>query len=184
MQLPACQCHTGRQRENLWQPRGLRAHHRLPDAVRVVADCAASCSSSARSGDGRQSYSVAAQRALRAHDPRMQRCVDLCLCCSADGMDDGEPGEEPGRAAASVRVAKDSSPSSTLEASFDSLNVKKLDLTFAMDPLFRRTSAQFDEGGARGSSGRHKHMTEGFSVWQAAKRIHTLCCAQACCSTR
>ena len=74
----------------------------------------------------------------------------------ADGKDDGEEGEEPGRAA-SVRVVKgSSSPSSTLEASFDSLNVKKLDLTFAMDPLFRRTSAQFDEGGARGGLEQHR----------------------------
>ncbi len=32
----------------------------------------------------------------------------------------------------------------------ENLNVKKFDLTFAVDPLFHKTSAQFDEGGAKG----------------------------------
>lgn len=173
MQLPACQRDTGRQRQNLWQPCGLRAHHRLPDAVWAVADCAASCSSSARSGAGPSKLWL--QQALR-HTWCMQRCMDGGLCCIADGNDDGEQGEESGRAA-SVRAAKGSSPSSTLEASFDSLNVKKLDLTFAMDPLFRRTSAQFDEGGARGSLELHKHTLEGASVSQAVQGI-TRCAAR------
>ncbi|CAN8247681.1 unnamed protein product [Cochlearia groenlandica] len=42
------------------------------------------------------------------------------------------------------------SPLSTLEASFDSLNVKKFDVAFVVDPLYHQTSAQFDEGGAIG----------------------------------
>ncbi|XP_010244120.1 PREDICTED: condensin complex subunit 2 [Nelumbo nucifera] len=42
------------------------------------------------------------------------------------------------------------SPISTLESSFDSLNVKKFDVAFSVDPLYHQTSAQFDEGGARG----------------------------------
>ncbi|TMW94675.1 hypothetical protein EJD97_009948 [Solanum chilense] len=42
------------------------------------------------------------------------------------------------------------SPLSTLESSFDSLNVKKFDAAFAVDPLYHQTSAQFDEGGAKG----------------------------------
>ncbi|XP_047342546.1 condensin complex subunit 2 isoform X2 [Impatiens glandulifera] len=42
------------------------------------------------------------------------------------------------------------SPSSTLESSFESLNVKKFDVAFAVDPLYHQTSAQFDEGGAKG----------------------------------
>nr|GMC78925.1 condensin complex subunit 2 [Ipomoea batatas] len=37
------------------------------------------------------------------------------------------------------------SPLSTLESSFEALNVKKFD-----DPLYHQTSAQFDEGGAKG----------------------------------
>lgn len=64
------------------------------------------------------------------------------------GPEESADGEETsGRP---VKETKHSSPSSTLESSFEALNVKKFDLTFAMDPLFRRTSAQFDEGGARG----------------------------------
>ncbi|KAH0930199.1 hypothetical protein HID58_015926 [Brassica napus] len=42
------------------------------------------------------------------------------------------------------------SPLSTLEHSFDALNVKKFDVAFAVDPLYHQTSAQFDEGGAKG----------------------------------
>ncbi|KAL2944766.1 Condensin complex subunit 2, partial [Bienertia sinuspersici] len=42
------------------------------------------------------------------------------------------------------------SPLSTLETSFEALNVKKLDVAFAVDPLYHQTTAQFDEGGARG----------------------------------
>jgi condensin complex subunit 2 len=32
----------------------------------------------------------------------------------------------------------------------DSLNVKEWDLEFTVDPLFKKTSAEFDEGGAKG----------------------------------
>ncbi|KDP30777.1 hypothetical protein JCGZ_13720 [Jatropha curcas] len=42
------------------------------------------------------------------------------------------------------------SPLSTLESSFEALNVKKFDVAFAVDPLYHQTSAQFDEGGAKG----------------------------------
>ncbi|KAK3160964.1 hypothetical protein QOZ80_1BG0069490 [Eleusine coracana subsp. coracana] len=42
------------------------------------------------------------------------------------------------------------SPSSTLESSFEALNVKKFDVAFTVDPLYHQTTAQFDEGGAKG----------------------------------
>lgn len=42
------------------------------------------------------------------------------------------------------------SPLSTLESSFDNLNLKKFDVAFHVDPLYHQTSAQFDEGGAKG----------------------------------
>ncbi|XP_015881154.3 condensin complex subunit 2 [Ziziphus jujuba] len=42
------------------------------------------------------------------------------------------------------------SPLSTLESSFEALNVKKFDVAFTVDPLYHQTSAQFDEGGAKG----------------------------------
>ncbi|KAG2215990.1 hypothetical protein INT46_007050 [Mucor plumbeus] len=38
----------------------------------------------------------------------------------------------------------------TLLKDFSSLAVKKFDLDFSVDPLFKKTSADFDEGGARG----------------------------------
>ncbi|GAV81956.1 Cnd2 domain-containing protein [Cephalotus follicularis] len=42
------------------------------------------------------------------------------------------------------------SPLSTLESSFEALNVKKFDIAFSVDPLYHQTSAQFDEGGVKG----------------------------------
>ncbi|XP_058095118.1 condensin complex subunit 2 [Magnolia sinica] len=42
------------------------------------------------------------------------------------------------------------SPLSTLESSFEALNVKKFDVAFTVDPLYHQSSAQFDEGGAKG----------------------------------
>ncbi|TVU33960.1 hypothetical protein EJB05_15779, partial [Eragrostis curvula] len=42
------------------------------------------------------------------------------------------------------------SPASTLESSFEALNVKKFDVAFTADPLYHQTTAQFDEGGAKG----------------------------------
>lgn len=42
------------------------------------------------------------------------------------------------------------SPLSTLESTFEALNVKKFDVAFAVDPLYYQTTAQFDEGGAKG----------------------------------
>lgn len=38
----------------------------------------------------------------------------------------------------------------TLAKSFDALKIKKFDLEFTVDPLFKKTSADFDEGGAQG----------------------------------
>ena len=49
-----------------------------------------------------------------------------------------------------TKKKKHYSPESTLE-SYQALNMKKLDLGFSVDPLFHRTSAQFDAGGAKGA---------------------------------
>lgn len=38
----------------------------------------------------------------------------------------------------------------TLESNLDNISLKKFDLAFDVDPLFKKTSATFDEGGARG----------------------------------
>ncbi|EQL02797.1 condensin complex component cnd2 [Ophiocordyceps sinensis CO18] len=42
------------------------------------------------------------------------------------------------------------SSEATLAASFSALQLKKFELEFAVDPLFKKASADFDEGGARG----------------------------------
>lgn len=62
----------------------------------------------------------------------------------ADG--DGENADQ----SEGTKAAKTSAPSATLEPSFDAINMKSVDLAFTVDPLFQKTSAQFDEGGARG----------------------------------
>ncbi|XP_010556994.1 PREDICTED: condensin complex subunit 2-like isoform X2 [Tarenaya hassleriana] len=48
------------------------------------------------------------------------------------------------------QTEKKISPLSTLEPSFEALNVKRFDVAFAVDPLYHQTSAQFDEGRAKG----------------------------------
>eukprot|EP00249_Psilotum_nudum_P032004 c47091_g1_i1 orf=213-2336(+) len=63
-------------------------------------------------------------------------------------QDEGDPQEqENGKKDSQRKVA---AASATLEASYDAINVKKFDVAFTVDPLFHQTSAQFDEGGARG----------------------------------
>ena len=66
-----------------------------------------------------------------------------------DQLGDGGVGEN---ASPSKRKRRNHelNPDATLESSYDALNVKKFDLAFAVDPLFHKTSAQFDEGGAKG----------------------------------
>ena len=72
------------------------------------------------------------------------------------GIEGGEaPQQELGDgnvAAKSVRKKRrgELQPEATLESSLEALNVRKFDLAFAVDPLFHKTSAQFDEGGAHG----------------------------------
>lgn len=67
---------------------------------------------------------------------------------AGEGEGDGEQSQGGGRRRRAA--AADADPCSTLESSFEALNVKKVDLAFAVDPLFHKTSAQFDEGGAQG----------------------------------
>ncbi|KAK9722168.1 hypothetical protein K7432_002881 [Basidiobolus ranarum] len=48
------------------------------------------------------------------------------------------------------RAKKSSRSENTLAKDFTSLTLKQFDLEFSVDPLFKKTSADFDEGGARG----------------------------------
>lgn len=80
-------------------------------------------------------------------DTRRSRLVRLFACRLATDEGEGEQSQGGGRRR---RATADADPGSTLENSFEALNVKKFDLAFAVDPLFHKTSAQFDEGGASG----------------------------------
>lgn len=59
-----------------------------------------------------------------------------------------DSGQEGGHS--KKEIERKLSPLSTLESSFEALNLKKFDVAFAVDPLYHQTSAQFDEGGAKG----------------------------------
>ncbi|WFD18903.1 hypothetical protein MCAP1_001116 [Malassezia caprae] len=52
----------------------------------------------------------------------------------------------------------------TLAKSFAQLQVKRFDLEFSVDPLFKKTSADFDEGGAGGLLMNHLHVDEHMKV--------------------
>ena len=83
----------------------------------------------------------------------LQKVLHLPAGDAEEDDEDGEPGtqaagsQKPSRRQAAPR---DCDPSATLESSWEALNVKKLEAAFAVDPLFHKTSAQFDAGGARG----------------------------------
>lgn len=71
--------------------------------------------------------------------------------------DEKDPGAESDQidtaheeARSKKETEKKVSPLSTLESSFEALNVKKFDAAFTVDPLYHQSSAQFDEGGAKG----------------------------------
>ncbi|KAJ2355677.1 hypothetical protein GGF43_002547, partial [Coemansia sp. RSA 2618] len=64
--------------------------------------------------------------------------------------EDGEEGEEDAEGGGRQKTRRQARSATTLAKDFASISVKKLDLEFSVDPLFKKTSADFDEGGARG----------------------------------
>ncbi|KKK24121.1 hypothetical protein P175DRAFT_0441195 [Aspergillus ochraceoroseus IBT 24754] len=62
----------------------------------------------------------------------------------------GEEDEEDGEGGTSRRSRRKRSHEATLAPSFASLQLKKFELEFSVDPLFKKASADFDEGGAKG----------------------------------
>jgi condensin complex subunit 2 len=71
----------------------------------------------------------------------------------AEGGEDGEgdedeEGEEGGKKKSRKKAAR--SAEATLVNSFEQLRLKKMELEFAVDPLFKKASADFDQGGAKG----------------------------------
>lgn len=68
----------------------------------------------------------------------------------ADEDEGGSDNPEGGEAGQGQRKRKTHRAESTLAKSVAQLRSKKLDLEFKVDPLFRKTCADFDEGGAQG----------------------------------
>jgi condensin complex subunit 2 len=68
----------------------------------------------------------------------------------ADGEDgdEDEEGEDGQKKKSRKKAAR--SAEATLVNSFEQLRLKKMELEFSVDPLFKKASADFDEGGAKG----------------------------------
>ncbi|KAK3069143.1 hypothetical protein LTR53_012749 [Teratosphaeriaceae sp. CCFEE 6253] len=69
-----------------------------------------------------------------------------------EGEEAGEDEDEEGEEGAKKKTRKKANRSAeaTLATSFEQLRVKKMELEFAVDPLFKKAAADFDEGGAKG----------------------------------
>ena len=77
----------------------------------------------------------------------------------ADPGDDAEPGAE-----GSKKRTKTHRPEATLAKSAAQLRTKKLELEFTVDPLFKKTCADFDESGAQGLLMNHLALGLGGSL--------------------
>ncbi|KAH8675750.1 condensin complex subunit 2/barren [Xylariales sp. PMI_506] len=67
-----------------------------------------------------------------------------------DGEESEEEVDEDGNVVRKKKQKRQRSSEATLVPSFASIQLKKLELEFAVDPLFKKASADFDEGGAKG----------------------------------
>ncbi|KAI1402331.1 barren [Hypoxylon fuscum] len=67
-----------------------------------------------------------------------------------DGEESEEEVDEEGNVIKKTKKKRQRSSEATLAPSFASLQLKKFELEFAVDPLFKKASADFDEGGAKG----------------------------------
>ncbi|KAI2466640.1 barren [Annulohypoxylon bovei var. microspora] len=68
----------------------------------------------------------------------------------ADGEESEEEVDEDGNVIKKKTKKRQRSSETTLVPSFASLQLKKFELEFGVDPLFKKASADFDEGGAKG----------------------------------
>ncbi|KNE72803.1 hypothetical protein AMAG_20578 [Allomyces macrogynus ATCC 38327] len=66
-----------------------------------------------------------------------------------DDDDDGDGAHEPEGEVVERRKRTRKANTKTLEKDFNAITTKKYDLEFMVDPLFRKTCAEFDEGGAK-----------------------------------
>eukprot|EP00833_Pecoramyces_ruminatium_P016256 jgi/Orpsp1_1/1190288/evm.model.d7180000078021.1 len=83
--------------------------------------------------------------------------------------DNGDEVEDEAQAASKKRSIR---KNTTLEKDINNLNVKKFDLEFSVDPLFKKTCADFDEGGAKGLLLNHLGINEnGMIIFDASDAI-------------
>ncbi|KAH7328764.1 condensin complex subunit 2/barren [Stachybotrys elegans] len=68
----------------------------------------------------------------------------------AEGEESEEELDEDGNVKKKPKKKTQRSSEATLASSFSALQLKKFELEFAVDPLFKKASADFDEGGAKG----------------------------------
>ncbi|CAO3646368.1 unnamed protein product [Cunninghamella echinulata] len=80
------------------------------------------------------------------------------LADSSNGGDDLDMDREEGYERRARR--RNNRSESTLLKDFSSIALKKLDVDFSVDPLFKKTSADFDEGGARGLLLNHLNLDQ------------------------
>jgi condensin complex subunit 2 len=70
---------------------------------------------------------------------------------SEEGAEEGDEDEEGGDGSKKKGKRKaQRSAEATLVGSFEQLRLKKMELEFSVDPLFKKAAADFDEGGAKG----------------------------------
>ncbi|KAL7792892.1 condensin complex subunit 2/barren [Trichoderma ceciliae] len=69
---------------------------------------------------------------------------------AGEGEESEEELDEDGNVKKKTKKKVQRSSEATLAPSFASLQLKKFELEFAVDPLFKKASADFDEGGAKG----------------------------------
>jgi len=75
-----------------------------------------------------------------------------------ENVEKGEGGENEEGEKKKKKRSKPERGVNTLETNVSNINAKRIDLEFSVDPLFRKTSAAFDEGGARGLLLNHLHV--------------------------
>ncbi|TKA54562.1 hypothetical protein B0A55_13302, partial [Friedmanniomyces simplex] len=67
-----------------------------------------------------------------------------------EGEEDGDEEDGEGGGKKKTRKKANRSAEATLVTSFEQLRLKKMELEFSVDPLFKKAAADFDEGGAKG----------------------------------
>jgi condensin complex subunit 2 len=88
---------------------------------------------------------------------------------SEEGDEEGGDTEEQREKKARKRAQR---AEATLVKDFNAIQLKKFDLEFSVDPLFKKTSADFDEGGAKGLLLNHLSLDgEGRIVFDAGDTV-------------